>query len=208
MEIKFPEQENPFRKTLLQAIFACLLALCIGLFLGNALGAIFGTDDSVISTSTYTDNMAAVKALFMDADQLDSYMDTASTFYEMDGLRLYANAGKTAMVCHYQGKSQSSDEMFGESIRLSLRELMNTEEALLGQETTAGDPIEGIALTNIAVEDGIVFYYLYYDEYGYIGIAYDHNETMPANMGEYAMPLVKNSEGDTGMWYIIYYLED
>ena len=72
MEIKFPEQENPFRKTLLQAIGACILALAIGLFLGNALGAIFGTDDSVISTTVYTENMAATKAVFMDADQLDS----------------------------------------------------------------------------------------------------------------------------------------
>lgn len=208
MEIRFPEQENPFRKTLLQAIGACLVALVIGMFLGNALGAIFGTDDSVISTTVYTENMAATKAVFMDADQLDSYMETASQFYTMDGLRLYANKSKTGMLCHYQGEVSWSGDLFSDSVQRSLRELMNTEEALLGQTTTAGEPIEGLALTNIAVENGVVFYYLYYDQYGYIGIAYDHNEVLSGEMSEYAMPLVKNSEGDTGMWYIIYYLEE
>lgn len=208
MDIKFPEQESPFRKTLLQAIGACVLALVIGVILGNALGAIFGTDDSVISTSIYTENMAATKALFMDADQLDSYMDTASEFYTMDGLRLYANKDRTGMLCRYQGQDGWSDDLFSDSIQRSLKELMNTEEALLGQTTTAGDPIDGLALTNIAVENGVVFYYLYYDQYGYIGIAYDHNETLSTEMSDYAMPLVKNSEGDSGMWYIIYYLEE
>ena len=208
MEIKFPEQENPFRKTLLQAIGACILALAIGLFLGNALGAIFGTDDSVISTTVYTENMAAAKAVFMDADQLDSYMETAGTFYTMDGLRLYANKEKTGMLCRYNGEESWSSDLFPDSVQRSLKELMNTQEALLGQTTTAGDPIEGLALTNIAVEDGVVFYYLYYDQYGYIGIAYDHNEILSAEMSEYAMPLVKNAEGDSGMWYIIYYLEE
>ncbi len=208
MEIKFPEQENPFRKTLLQAIGACILALAIGLFLGNALGAIFGTDDSVISTTVYTENMAATKAVFMDADQLDSYMETAGTFYTMDGLRLYANKEKTGMLCRYNGEDAWSSDLFPDSVQRSLKELMNTQEALLGQTTTAGEPIEGLALTNIAVEDGVVFYYLYYDQYGYIGIAYDHNEILSAEMSEYAMPLVKNAEGDSGMWYIIYYLEE
>ena len=52
MDIKFPERENPFPKTMIQAVLSCLAALAVGLFLGNALGAFFGTDESVIHTST------------------------------------------------------------------------------------------------------------------------------------------------------------
>lgn len=208
MEIKFPEQKDPFRKTFLQAILTCLVAFAIGLFLGNALGAFFGTDESVISTSTYTDNMSAVKSVFADADQLDSYMRTAETFYQMDGLRLYAGRDREGMLCRYEGQDTWSDELFDDEIRRSLKELMNTEEALLGLETTAGEQIEGIALRNIAVENNVVIYYLYYDEYGYIGIAYDHNEILGEEMSEYAMPIFQSSEDVQGNWYIVYYLEE
>ena len=70
MKVKFPEQENPFPKTMAKAIAACLVALAIGLFLCNALGAFFGTDESVIHTSTYADYMAATRSMFTDPDQL------------------------------------------------------------------------------------------------------------------------------------------
>lgn len=208
MEIKFPQQEEPFRKTLTQAILACIAALAIGLFLGNALGTVFGTDDSVLSTNTYTENMAAVKTLFTDADQFDSYMQTAMTFREMEGLTLYAARDGETMMGHYQGQVKSSDEMFSDEIRRSLKEMMHTEEALWGVTNTAGDPIEDIELKNIAVREGVVLYYLYYDQYGYIGLAYDHSRTLPEKMPSNAMALAQDTNAEQGMWYLTYYLED
>lgn len=208
MEIRFPQQEDSFRKTLTQAIFACIAALAIGLFLGNALGAVFGTDDSILSTNTYTENMAAVKTLFTDADQFDSYMQTAMAFREMEGLTLLSARDGETMVGRYQGKISSSDEMFSDEIRRSLKEMMNTEEALWGVTNTAGDPIEGISLRNIAVRDGVVLYYLYYDQYGYIGLAYDHSRTLTEKMPSTAMALAQDTNTEQGMWYLTYYLED
>lgn len=208
MEIKFPQQEDSFRKTLMQAILACIAALAIGLFLGNALGTVFGTDDSVLSTNTYTENMAAVKTLFTDPDQFDSYMQTAMVFREMEGLTLLSSKSGEIMMGTYQGEENSSEEMFSGEIRRSLKEMMHTEEALWGVTNTAGDPIEGIYLRNIAVRDGVVFYYLYYDQYGYIGLAYDHSRSLTEKMPSTAMALAQDTNTDQGMWYLTYYLED
>lgn len=203
MEIKFPEQENPFPKTMLRAVVSCLFALAIGLFLGNALGALFGTDESVINTSIYTDYMSATKSIFVDADQLDSYMNTAQNFLDMNGLRLYSSKNHDKMLASYNGTFQNAEDMFDEDIMRSLYELMNTDDALYGLETTGGSPIEDIRLWNLAVEDNVVYYYLYYDEAGYIGIAYDHHENVLTD-SKLALPLTQNNAGDTGMWYIIY----
>lgn len=207
MEIKFPEQENPFPKTMAQAVISCLVALAIGLFLGNALGAFFGTDESVINTSNYTDNMAAAKTLFMDADQLDSYMNTAQNFLDMDGLRLYSSKNHDGMLAYYNGTLQPAEDLFADDVQRSLLDLMNTDDALYGLETAGGNPIEGVRLWNVAVEDQVVYYYLYYDEAGYVGIAYDHNEDVLTD-SKLALPLTQNEEGETGMWYIIYDMGD
>lgn len=208
MDIKFPEQENPFPKTLATAIASCLAALAIGLFLGNALGAFFGTDESILNTSAYTDNMSAIKTMFTDADQMNSYMETAQQFLDMDGLKLYSSRNGDKMLAYYDGVYYDAYELFDESIRLSLTELMNTEDALYGQETTAGGPIEGVQLWNLAVQDGVVYYYLYYDDAGYIGIAYDHTETVFADQKDDALQLTVKIDGVQGIWYIIYHMED
>ena len=207
MDIKFPEQENPFPKTMAAAIASVIVAFLIGLFLGNGLTALTGTDQSVVNTSTYTDYMAAIKNMFTDSDQLDSYMDTALNFLDMDGLRLYSSKNHDHMLAYYQGSYSDADSLFDDDVRRSLLEMMNTEEALYGEETTAGDPIENVTLWNVAVEDQVVYYYLYYDEAGYIGIAYDHTESVLSE-NKHAMALTKNNEGETGMWYLIYYVED
>lgn len=208
MDIKFPEQENPFPKTFAQALASCLVALAIGLFLGHALGAFFGTDTSILNTSTYTDNMAAVKSMFTDTDQMNSYMETAQNFLDMDGLKLYSSRTGDGMLAYYDGTYQTADSLFDDSICRSLQELMHTEDALYGQETTAGEPIEGVQLWNLAVQDGVVYYYLYYDAAGYIGIAYDHTETAFDDSGKNALQLTASSDDIQGIWYIIYQLED
>lgn len=206
MEIKFPEQENPFPKTLIQAILSVLAALAVGLFLGNALGAFFGTDESVINTSTYTDRMSAIRTVFTDGDQLDSFSRTALTMADMDGLRLLSSRDRDLCLAQWNGTRQNAAELFDEDIRRSLVELMNTEEALYGVETTAGSPITDVWLRNIAVEDGVVYYYLYYDEAGYAGVAYD--STGAALDGrDFALPLTKTESGQYE-WFIVYHMED
>lgn len=208
MDIKFPQQRNPFPKTMAVAILQTVIALVIGLFLGNALGSLLGTDDSVINTTTYTDYMSAARSMFTDADQLDSYMNTALELHEMDGLRLYSNKSRTSMMASYQGQFCDASELFDDTLMGSLRELMNTEDALYGMETTGGKPIENLRLFNLAVEDQVVYYYLYYDNYGYIGIAYDHTEEVLSQHKDITLQLTQNNPGDQGMWYILYYLED
>lgn len=207
MDVRFPEQENPFPKTLAQAIISVVVAFVIGLFLGNGLGALLGTDDSVINTTTYTDIMAAAKLMFADADQTDSYMNTAVTLMDMDGLKLYSNRDHDGMLANYQGTMTDAFTMFDDDVRRSLLEMMNTEDATYGMTTTTGDPIEGLRLWNVAVVDQVVYYYLYYDAAGFVGIAYDHTEQVLAG-SKTAMPLTQNAEGETGMWYLIYSLED
>ena len=208
MDIKFPEEKNPFPKTMATAILSVIIAVLIGCFIGNALRALTGTDPSVMNTTTYTDYMYAIRAMFTDADQLDSYMDTAERFRSMNGLRLYGSREGDKMLAFYDGAYVDADELFPEDIQLSLREMMNTEEALYGQEDTAGNAIENVRLFNVAVEDNVVYYYLYYDDYGYIGIAYDDTETVLSEMTDITMALTDNSEEEQGMWYLIFYLED
>ncbi len=206
MDIKFPEEKNPFPRTMAIALVSCLAALAVGLFLGNALGAFFGTDESVIVTSNYTDRMSAVRAMFTDGDQLDSYSNTALTFQNMDGLKLYTSKNHDKVLALYNGSCTDAYSLFGEEIRASLLELMNTQDALYGQETAAGNPIEDVRLWNIAVEDGVVYYYLYYDQAGYIGLAFDSTHSTLTDQQDHALPLTKTSSGEDGQyeWYIIY----
>ena len=207
MDIKFPEQENPFPKTMAKAVVAVILALVIGMVIGNGLGALFGTDDSVLSTSLYADYMAAARSVFTDADQLDSFVNTALTFQDMDGLKLYTSRNRDAVLARWQDETCDAYDMFGDDIRLSLNELMNNQDALFGQETTAGEPIEDLYLRNIAVADGVVYYYLYYDEHGFIGIAFDSTRSTLNGDGSSALPLTQTEAG-VYEWYIVYQLED
>lgn len=210
MDIKFPKEENPFPRTMAVAVFSVIAALLIGMFLGNALGALFGTDDSLINTTTYTDYMTAAKTVFSDANQLDCYMDTAQDLRFMNGLRLYGSKNGDHMLAWYDGRYQDITELFAEDqeMQKSLIQLMNTADALYGTETSAGMQIDDLRLWNIAVEDNVVYYYLYYDEAGYVGIAYDDTETVLADQKDTTLALTKNNVGERGMWYITYYLED
>ncbi len=209
MEVKFPKQEDPFKKTLAQAIVSCLAALAIGLFLGNALGAFFGTDESVIVTSNYTDRMAAVRSMFTDADQLDSYSNTALTFQDMDGLKLYTSRDRNHVMAQWEGQLVDADTLFDDQIQRSLQELMHTEDALYGQETTAGSPITDIQLWNVAVSEGVVYYYLYYDEAGFIGLAFDSTRQTLSQQQDIALPLTKTkAQNGQYEWFIIYHMED
>ncbi len=207
MNVKFPQQENPFPKTMATAVISCLVALAIGLFLGNALGALFGTDETVINTSTYADYMAATRTMFTDADQLDSYANTALTFQDMNGLKLYTSRGRDKVIAYWNGEYVDAFTLFDENVRLSLLELMNTQSALYGQETTGGSAIEDIYLRNVAVVDGVVYYYLYYDEAGFIGIAFDSTHQILADLPDSALPLTKTESGDYE-WFITYQLEE
>ncbi len=214
MEIKFPEQENPFPKTMVTAVFSVLVALLIGMFLGNALGAFLGTDESVLVTSEFTDRMSAVRSIFTDADQLDSYAVTALAFQDMDGLKLYSNRAHDHFLARWNGQLVDADTLFDEKIQLSLRELLRTEAALNGMETTGGSVIDDVQLYNIAVSDGVVYYYLYYAEAGYVGLAFDSTGTTLAEKKDDALVLTRTPvDSETGLggdyeWFITYLMED
>lgn len=211
MDIKFPQQENPFSKTMIKAVLASLVALCVGIFIGYGMGAMLGNDQSMVNTTAYTDNMYAVKSIFMNADQLESYVVTGVALKDMDGLKLLSNRDHTDMMAQYNGEFVEAESLFSEEIMLSLKMLMNTEEALYGITDSAEDPIENVQVFNIAVEDGVVYYYLYYDEAGYIGLAYDSTHETLLNQGDYALPLTKTSQFDEKAkyeWYITYFMED
>lgn len=221
MEVKFPEEKNPFPKTMLQAILSCLAALAIGLFLGNALGAFFGTDDDVINTSNYTDRMGAIRTVFTDGDQLDSYSTTALKFQRMEGLKLYTSRNRDHILARWNGelvpeedfltevagtKVDGDPDMTETSLRQSLLEMMNTADALYGVETAAGKPIDDVYLRNVAVRDGVVYYYLYYDEAGFAGLAFDPGGTHLQDT-DGALPLTKTA-GGVYEWFITYDMGD
>ena len=203
MEIRFPEQRDEFPKTMAIFVVCVILAFAVGLFLGNGLGALFGTDESVLNTSTYTDRMAAIRTVFTDGDQLDSFSRTALTMQDMSGLRLYTSREKDYVMARWEGQQTDAFGLFDDDIRRSLVELMNTEEALYGVETSTGKPITDVWLRNIAVEDGVVYYYLYYDEAGFAGVAFDStHETLYGT--DNAMPLTKTSADGDYEWFIIF----
>lgn len=210
MDIKFPQQENPFPKTMAKAIGACILALFVGIFIGYGIGAMLGGDQSMVNTTTYTDNMYAVKSIFMDADQLESYVVTAETLKDMDGLKLYSKKNLDGMIASYQGEYVDARELFDEEMMLSLKMLMNTQEALYGVTDSAEDPIENVQVWNIAVQDGVVYYYLYYDAAGFIGLAYDSTHETLTDLGDTALPLTQTSQGVDAIyeWFITYHMED
>lgn len=58
------------------------------------------------------------------------------------------------------------------------------------------------------VQDGVVYFFLHYDEAGYVGIAYDHTEGVLAEDMVHALPLTAKMEGVQGIWYIIYCMEE
>ena len=204
MDIKFPDREESFGKTLAKCVVSCLAALAVGLFLGNGLGALFGTDESVLVTSTYTDRMSAIRTVFTDGDQLDSFSRTALVLRDMEGLRLLSGRNRDAMLAQQEGETAWSDalSLFDDEIRRSLLELMNTEDALYGVTDSTDKPIEDVWLRNIAVRDGVVYYYLYYDEAGFAGVAYDPGgEKLYGTDG--ALPLTVTETG-VYEWFITY----
>lgn len=210
MDIKFPQQQNPFPKTMAKAVVSCLLALVIGLFLGYCLGSLFGTNQELVNTTNYTDSMSAARTIFIDPDQMDSYIQTAQAFRDMEGLKVYSARDQESAMVQYEGQFLPAQELFDEEIIKSLRELMNTQEALYGVTDSMGDPMEDIRMYNIAVQDGVVYYYLYYDEAGFVGIAFDADGSVLSSQGDTALPLTKTSEGEEGyyQWFITYYFED
>lgn len=210
MDIKFPKQENPFRKTLITAIISTLVALAIGLLLGYCLGSLFGTNQSMVNTTNYTDGMSAARSVFTDPDQMDSYINTAQVFRSMEGLKVYSSQDQESTLVWYEGEYQDPETLFDEDTLKSLRELMNTEEALYGITDSMGEPMEGIRMFNIAVSEGVVYYYLYYDEAGFIGIAFDYTGQTLSSQGDTALPLTKTSEGEDGyyQWFITYHIEE
>lgn len=208
MEIKFPEQQDPFPKTLVQAVISCLVALAIGLFLGNGLSALFGTDESVINTSTYTDRMAAIRTLFTDRDQLDSYSRTALALQDMEGLRLLTSRDRDYVMALRDGGQTDAFSLFDQNIQRSLTEMMHTEDALYGVESAAGTPIEDVWLRNAAVSGGVVYFYLYYDEAGFAGLAFDPGGENLFGTDQ-ALPLTKTSGTDGQYeWFVIYDMGD
>lgn len=206
MDIKFPQQRDEFPKTLATALAGVLAALALGLFLGHALGAFFGTDESVLITSTYTDRMSAIRTVFTDGDQLDSFARTALAMRDMDGLRLYTDRDRDGVQALWQGDMTDAFGLFDEEIRLSLLELMHTEDALYGVETAGGSPIDDVKLWNIAVRDGVVYYYLYYDQAGFAGVAFDSTGTTLTDT-DGALPLTQTQAG-VPEWFIIYDMGD
>ena len=210
MNIRFPQKQDPFPKALAGAIAASLLALIIGLFLGYCLGSLVGTNLSVVNTTNYTDTMSAARSIFTDADQLDSYVNTALTFQDMDGLKIYTGRDQETTLGWYQGEFFDPAERFDVEVMKSLRELMNTQEALYGITDSMGDTMEHIRMLNIAVADGVVYYYLYYDEAGFVGLAYDSTRATLTDKGDYALPLTKTSDTAEGQyeWFITYHMEE
>ena len=206
MDVKFPEQEDSFRKTLIQFIICCAAAFAVGLFLGNGLSALFGTDESVLNTSTYSDRMSAIRTVFTDGDQLDSFSRTALEFQDMDGLKLLTSRNQDRVMAWWDGKWTDAFSLFDEDIQLSLIELMNTRDALYGVEDAGGNPIEDVWLRNIAVRDGVVYYYLYYDQAGFAGVAYDPGgEALYGSDG--ALVLTQTAAG-VYEWFITYDMGD
>lgn len=214
MDIKFPEQENPFPKTMATAVFSVIAALLIGMFLGNALGAFFGTDESVITTTDFTDRMSAVRTMFTDPDQMDSYANTALTFQNMEGLKLYSSRNHDKFMAIWEGEMVDPATLFDERVQKSLEELLRTEDALWGVETSGGSQIDDIQLYNIAVSGGVVYYYLYYAEAGYVGLAFDSTGVTLKDKKDDALVLTQTPvDSETGAggeyeWFITYLMED
>ena len=147
--------------------------------------------------------MSAIRTVFTDGDQLDSYARTALAMADMDGLRLYTSRNRDHVKALWQEDRTDAFLLFDDEIRRSLLELMNTEDALYGLETAGGSPITDVWLRNVAVEDGVVYYYLYYDEAGFAGLAFDStHETLYGT--DNAMPLTKTSADGDYEWFIIY----
>ena len=101
--------------------------------------------------------------------------------------------------------AQSFDELY-EKITMDLIERGKKEDVLYGVETAGGSPITDVYLRNVAVTDGVVFYYLYYDEAGFAGLAYDPGGTHLED-SKNALVLTKTSAG-VPEWYILYDMGD
>ena len=133
------------------------------MFLGNALGALFGTDDSIINTTTYTDYMTAAKPCLQTQISWIP-MDTAQDLRNMNGLRLYGSKNGDHMLAWYDGAIRIFCAVCGGSGAPAFPDPADEyQDALYGVENSAGTAIDDLRLWNIAVEDHVVYYYLYYD---------------------------------------------
>lgn len=165
-------------KTAINVIVSVALAICAGLIFADSIRYMFGTDTSTLYTTQFNDRMNSVKAVFTE-DNWD-YQVMAQGLCESSNIQVLRSRSGNAVV-YDNGRHIPAGEYFDNTELLSaLSKLLAGTEAMKNQVGSDSDPIEDIALYNIAVTQQQVMFFLYYDSGGYISIVYDESGTYEA----------------------------
>lgn len=114
--------------------------------------------------------------------------------------------GETMAVTTDDDGEEAYTEMSGETVSITAQDVIDdvyqvfagAEAALAEYTDSAGDPVTDVTLYHIASGGGNVYFYLYYDEAGFISIAYNPADDFSQRMDPIALMT---------QWYLDYAYE-
>lgn len=219
MNVQFEKPKNEFPRTMVKAIVWVLLAAAFGCILGDSVQAYLGTNMDYEVSNRYTERMNAAVTWFAD-DMVPLTDENGQTltdengdpvlgvFFQrvgqaltgQDGVKILRSASGNP-VDATSGSPLPVDQVYDADLCAYLQELFQVPDCFSDNiDTMTGEPIDDILLYNIAVEGDIVYFYIYYDEYGYMAITYDPTQSLSENRD------VMELSSAPG-WYIVFFYE-
>lgn len=171
-----PAARDEFLPTLGRCILGMIIAALLGCFIGYGVLVIIGQDTDMTVSDGYLDRASASRSGFV-AQNLE-YQQAADALRNYPGIKVLRTASGEPFYWLDGQKIdplEIMDSAFAEAIETLFQ---NSAEALCVESATTEELIQDMLLYNIAVDEhGNVYYYLYYDQYGYICIAYDEQNS-------------------------------
>jgi hypothetical protein len=220
MTVKFDQPKNEFPQTLFKAILSVIVAAILGCILGDSVQAYLGTNMDYEISNRYTERMSAVVTWFADdmlpltdengVDLQDENGDPILGVYfqrtgqalsgQGDGEILRSASGQPVAVV--DGTAMAAADCYDEELTQSLENLFVVPDCFSDNlDTMTGEPIDDVLLYNIAVRGETVYFYVYYDAYGYVAITYDPTEALAS---EKDVVSLSSAPG----WYVVFAYEE
>lgn len=172
--------QNEFIVTLSKCLLGIVIAIALGCFIGYGILLMIGHETDMTVSNRYLDRVSASRAGFIE--QGLEYQQAADALRDHTGIRVLRTASGKPLYWQ-DGQQVPAETLMDTSFAQAVESLfLNSSTALSGQLDVTGEPIDDLLLYNIAVDaQNRVYYYLYYDQDGYICAVYDEQNSFSAD---------------------------
>lgn len=187
-------RRGEFPATLARCLLGMVVAALLGCFIGYGLLIMIGQDTDVTVSDGYLSRAYTGRAGFIEQNL--EYQQAADALRSHPGLRVLRTAAGTPLYWLDGQEVDPATLMDAEFVDAIEQLFAGSADALQGEDARTGEAIVDMQLHNIAVDDaGHVCFYLYYDTYGYLCIAYDEQNSSAEQ--ENAIAIMEQ-------WYLVF----